>query len=90
MHFEAAAQYRLSQDDLEKSRYGDEISRLRVAEVLAKKGLDLGKKGVAEAVVSDLRVGLLSYTPLMMGKGDVDDMSCRICKERLKLLWKGL
>jgi programmed cell death 6-interacting protein len=56
MHFEAAAQYRLSQDDLDKSRYGEEIARLRVAESLAKKGLDTGKRGVADAVVADLRV----------------------------------
>ncbi|WVR09313.1 pH-response regulator protein palA/RIM20 [Kwoniella sp. DSM 27419] len=55
LHFEAAAQYRLSQEDLEKSRYGEEIARLRVAEALAKKGLDAGKKGVAESVMSDLR-----------------------------------
>ncbi|BEI84836.1 hypothetical protein CcaverHIS002_0502370 [Cutaneotrichosporon cavernicola] len=54
-HFEAAAQYRQSQDDLEKGRYGQEIARLRVAEGLAKKGLDAGRKGVSEAVVSDLR-----------------------------------
>jgi len=56
MHFEAAAQYRMSQEELEKSRYGTEVSRLKVAEGLAKKGLDVGKKNVAEAVVSDLRV----------------------------------
>lgn len=56
MHFEAAAQYRLSQDELDKSRYGEEIARLRVAEGLAKKGLDTGKRGVADAVVADLRV----------------------------------
>lgn len=29
---------------------------MKVADGLAKKGLDAGKKGVAEAVVSDLRV----------------------------------
>ncbi|OCF35794.1 pH-response regulator protein palA/RIM20 [Kwoniella heveanensis BCC8398] len=55
MHFEAAAQYRLSQEDLEKSRYGEEIARLRVAEGLAKKGLEVGKKGVADSVLSDLK-----------------------------------
>ncbi|ORX38229.1 BRO1-like domain-domain-containing protein [Kockovaella imperatae] len=55
MHFEAAAQYRLSQEDLEKNRYGEEIARLRVAEGLTKKGLDMGKSGVAEAVVQDMR-----------------------------------
>ncbi|KAK6911000.1 pH-response regulator protein palA/RIM20 [Kwoniella mangroviensis CBS 8507] len=54
-HFEAAAQYRLSQEDLEKSRYGEEIARLRVAEGLAKKGLEAGKKGVADSVLSDLK-----------------------------------
>ena len=57
LHFEAAANYRLSQEDLERSRYGVEVARLKVADGLAKKGLDVGKKGVAEAVMSDLRVG---------------------------------
>lgn len=56
MHFEAAAQYRLSQDDLEKSRYGDEIARLRIADGLAKKGLDMGKKNVVDSVLGDLKV----------------------------------
>lgn len=56
MHFEAAAQFRLSQEDLEKNRYGDEIARLRVAEGLAKKGLDIGKKGVSDSVIQDLKV----------------------------------
>jgi programmed cell death 6-interacting protein len=56
LHFEAAAQYRLSQEDLEKSRYGEEIARLKVAEACAKKGLDTGKRGVADAVIADLRV----------------------------------
>ncbi|ODN73147.1 pH-response regulator protein palA/RIM20 [Cryptococcus amylolentus CBS 6039] len=55
MHFEAAAQFRLSQDDLEKSRYGEEIARLRVAESLAKKGLDATKRGVTESVTTDLK-----------------------------------
>lgn len=57
MHFEAAAQFRLSQEDLEKSRYGEEIGRLKVAESLAKKGVDAARKGVADSVVSDLKVG---------------------------------
>ncbi|CAD6580577.1 MAG: pH-response regulator protein palA/rim20 [Tremellales sp. Tagirdzhanova-0007] len=56
LHFEAAANYRLSQEDLERSRYGVEVARLKVADGLAKKGLDVGKKGVAEAVMSDLRM----------------------------------
>lgn len=60
LHFEAAAQYRLSKDELEKSRYGEEIARLRVAEGLAKKGLDM-KKGVVENVMEDLRVSFASH-----------------------------
>ena len=56
MHFEAAAQYRMSQDALHRSKYGEEIARLRVAEGLAKKGVDASRRGVAEAVVSDLKV----------------------------------
>ncbi|KAJ9109194.1 hypothetical protein QFC21_000523 [Naganishia friedmannii] len=54
-HFEAAAQYRLSMDDLEKGRYGDEIARLQLAETLAKKALDAVKPGLSTAVASDLR-----------------------------------
>ena len=57
LHFEAAAQYRLSQEDLEKSRYGEEIARLRVAEGLTKKGIDAGKKTVADSVTSETKVG---------------------------------
>ena len=71
MHFEAAAQYRLSQEELEKSRYGTEVARLKVAEGLAKKGLDVGKKGVAESVVSDLRVIPL----LLMRRSSADSTS---------------
>ena len=45
----------MSREDLSKSRYGDEIARLKVADGLAKKGLG-ASKGIAEAVVGDLRV----------------------------------
>ncbi len=65
MHFEAAAQYRLSQEELEKSRYGDVVARLKVAEGLAKKGLDAGKKGVADSVTSDLRVNAFRQLPTL-------------------------
>lgn len=56
LHFEAAAQYRLSQEELEKSRYGEEIARLRVAEGLTKKGIDAGRRGVADSVLSETKV----------------------------------
>ncbi|KAJ9095781.1 hypothetical protein QFC20_006576 [Naganishia adeliensis] len=54
-HFEAAAQYRLSMDDLEKGRYGEEIARLQLAETMAKKALDAVKPGLGGAVTSDLK-----------------------------------
>lgn len=56
IHFEAAAQYRMSKEELNKSKYGIEIARLRVAEGLAKKGLS-NTRGVADSVTSDLKVG---------------------------------
>lgn len=62
MHFESAAQYRLSQEELEKSRYGTEVARLKLADILAKKGLDAGKRGVAESVMADLRVNIQSIS----------------------------
>ncbi|WOO78376.1 pH-response regulator protein palA/RIM20 [Vanrija pseudolonga] len=55
LHFEAAAQFRMSQEDLDKGRYGDEIARLRVAEGLAKKGLAIGQRGIADSVLSELK-----------------------------------
>jgi programmed cell death 6-interacting protein len=45
----------MSKEDVNKSRYGIEIARLRVAEGLAKKGLS-NTRGVADSVVSDMKV----------------------------------
>jgi programmed cell death 6-interacting protein len=52
-HFAAAAQYRQSQDDLEKGRYGDEIARLRDCVECAAEGLKESKR-IKQQVVSDL------------------------------------
>ncbi len=56
LHFEAAAHYRMSQEDLEKGRYGEEIGRMRYAETLVKQALASVKSGMSDAVVSDLKV----------------------------------
>jgi programmed cell death 6-interacting protein len=77
LHFEAAAQYRISQEDLEKGRrvdtphgtystyqltrssmdrYGEEIARLQIAEGLTKKAISEARNGVADTVLSDLKV----------------------------------
>lgn len=55
-HFNAASQYRKSIDELEASRYGDEIRRLMIAEADAKKAFNVAKRaGVAQAVISDVK-----------------------------------
>ncbi|KAG1747202.1 BRO1-like domain-containing protein [Suillus paluster] len=55
-HFNAASQFRKSIDELEASRYGDEIQRLMIAEADAKKGFNIGKRaGVAQAVLEDVK-----------------------------------
>ncbi|KAL7416997.1 BRO1-like domain-containing protein [Mrakia frigida] len=55
-HFSAAAQYRMSVEDLEKNRYGLEIARLEVAQGLAKKALDNAKRGiVSDLVIADIK-----------------------------------
>lgn len=54
-HFAAAAQYRKSCEDLGANRYGDELGRLKVAESYVKKALDSSKRGVSEALQSDLK-----------------------------------
>ncbi|GBE87997.1 pH-response regulator protein palA/RIM20 [Sparassis crispa] len=56
LHFEAAAQYRKSVDDLEANRYGEEIARLNQALLTAKKGYDTARRGgVASAVLHDIK-----------------------------------
>ncbi|KAG2147589.1 BRO1-like domain-containing protein [Suillus clintonianus] len=55
-HFNAASQFRKSIDELEASRYGDEIQRLMMAEADAKKGFNIAKRaGVAQAVLNDVK-----------------------------------
>lgn len=55
-HFNAASQYRKGVDELEASRYGDEIRRLMIAEADAKKAFNIAKRaGVAQAVISDVK-----------------------------------
>lgn len=55
-HFNAASQFRKSMDELEASRYGDEIQRLMIAEADAKKGFNIAKRaGVAQAVLNDVK-----------------------------------
>ncbi|KZT22347.1 BRO1-domain-containing protein [Neolentinus lepideus HHB14362 ss-1] len=55
-HFEAAAQYRKSVDDLEASRYGHELSRLHQANMLGKKAYDTARRaGVTKEVIEDTK-----------------------------------
>jgi len=54
-HFAAAAQYRMARDCLEKSRYGEEIARLKHALVYVADGLREAKSAQPnQAVVNDL------------------------------------
>ncbi|PAV16120.1 pH-response regulator [Pyrrhoderma noxium] len=56
LHFEAAAQFRKSIDDVEANKYGLELSRLLEARNLAKKGYDLGRRAyVSRPVLNDVR-----------------------------------
>ncbi|KAH9849704.1 BRO1-domain-containing protein [Lenzites betulinus] len=55
-HFLAAAQFRKSLEDLEAHRYGHEVARLSEAQVLARKGYDIGRRGaVAQPVQQDIK-----------------------------------
>lgn len=54
-HFAAAAQYRKACDDLGANRYADELGRLHLAEQHVKKALDSAKRGVSDAITSDLK-----------------------------------
>ncbi|KAI0331883.1 BRO1-domain-containing protein [Cubamyces sp. BRFM 1775] len=55
-HFQAAAQYRKSLEDLEAHHYGLEVARLTEAHILAKKGYDVARRGgVAQPVLQDIK-----------------------------------
>ncbi|GAA6037543.1 hypothetical protein JCM8097_008246 [Rhodosporidiobolus ruineniae] len=54
-HFAGVAQYRRSLDDSDARRYGDQLGRLQLAEQRLREAVALGKRGVPEAVVSDLK-----------------------------------
>jgi programmed cell death 6-interacting protein len=57
LHFEAAAHYRKSVEDLEADRYGHEIAHLELAKGVASKAKDIARRGrVAPAVTQDLQV----------------------------------
>ncbi|KAI0775185.1 BRO1-domain-containing protein [Trametes elegans] len=56
LHFQAAAQYRKSLEDLEAHNYGHEIARLSEAQTLAKRGYDAARRGgVAQPVQQDIK-----------------------------------
>ncbi|KAJ8593344.1 BRO1-domain-containing protein [Rhizopogon salebrosus TDB-379] len=72
-HFIAASQYRKSIDELEASRYGDEIRRLMAAEANAKKGFNIAKRGgVAEAVLHDIK-SLLDIVQKNLARAERDN-----------------
>ncbi|THH09151.1 hypothetical protein EW145_g2207 [Phellinidium pouzarii] len=55
-HFEAAALYRKSMDDLEVNKYGHEIARLLEAKAIAKKGYDIARRNyVSRPVLDDIK-----------------------------------
>ena len=57
LHFDAAAQYRMSLVDLEQHRYGHEISRLTEAKNIAKKAYDHARRQlVSKPVLNDVKV----------------------------------
>lgn len=72
-HFNAASQYRKSVDELEASRYGDEIRRLMIAEADAKKAFNIAKRaGVAQAVISDVK-SLLDVVQKNLSRAERDN-----------------
>lgn len=72
-HFNAASQYRKGIDELEASRYGDEIQRLMMAEADAKKAFNIAKRaGVAQAVISDVK-SLLDVVQKNLSRAERDN-----------------
>ncbi|KAG9103109.1 pH-response regulator protein palA/rim20 [Ceratobasidium sp. 370] len=55
-HFEGVAQFRQSRSDLHTHKYGIELGRLKLAQSEVKQGLDRASRGVAKAVIDDMKV----------------------------------
>ncbi|QRV89818.1 vacuolar protein sorting-associated protein BRO1 [Ceratobasidium sp. AG-Ba] len=54
-HFEGVAQFRQSRSDLHTHKYGIELGRLKLAQKEVKLGLERASKGVAKAVIDDIK-----------------------------------
>ncbi|KAI9061298.1 pH-response regulator [Trametes sanguinea] len=73
LHFQAAAQYRKSLEDLEAHRYGHEIARLSAAHTFAKQGYDVARRGsVAQAVTQDIK-SLLDIVQKNLARAERDN-----------------
>ncbi|KAF8604259.1 BRO1-domain-containing protein [Ceratobasidium sp. AG-I] len=54
-HFEGVAQFRQSRSDLQTHKYGLELRRLKLAQNEVKQGLERASRGVAKAVIDDIK-----------------------------------
>lgn len=60
-HFEAAAQFRMSEDDIKSYRYDHGIARLLEAKAVAQRGYDIARRSSASRpVLNDIQVCLIS------------------------------
>ncbi|KAI1796839.1 pH-response regulator [Ganoderma leucocontextum] len=73
LHFQAAAQYRKSLEDLEVHKYGHEISRLTEAQTVAKKGYDVARRGGAVAPVQQDIKSLLDIVQKNISRAERDN-----------------
>ncbi|KAI0001514.1 BRO1-like domain-containing protein [Russula compacta] len=55
LHFSAAAQYRKSIDDTERSKYGHEVARLTSAQSTAKSAFSMARRGASKSVMEDVK-----------------------------------
>ncbi|EJF64930.1 pH-response regulator [Dichomitus squalens LYAD-421 SS1] len=73
LHFQAAAQYRKSLEDLEAHKYGYEISRLTEARDLAKRGHDVARRGGAAPPVQQDIKSLLDIVQKNISRAERDN-----------------
>lgn len=57
---------RTNADDVTRQRYGDELGRLQLAEDKLQEAGKLGRRGVPDAVVRDLKASRASPLPLVL------------------------
>ncbi|KAH8118025.1 BRO1-domain-containing protein [Phellopilus nigrolimitatus] len=85
-HFEAAAQYRKSMDDLEASKYGRELARLIEGRAVAKRGYDIARRAYSIMDIIDKNIARAERDNDLIYHQDVPPISALPVVEEISMV----